>query len=104
MVTVQLEAFLKDPDSIPERISTLSDNLNSLASWMSSASQVPLLIDYLTLDSPDSPLPREMCIRDRLSAAENVVLYKWLLGGAIVLMALLGLVVCGMLALQVRCV
>ncbi len=37
----------------------------------------------------------------RLSAAENVVLYKWLLGGAIVLMALLGLVVCGMLALQV---
>ena len=58
MVTVQLEAFLKDPDSIPERISTLSDNLNSLASWMSSASQVPLLIDYLTLDSPDSPLPQ----------------------------------------------
>ena len=36
-----------------------------------------------------------------LPAANNVVLYKWLLGGAVVLMALLGLVVCGMLALQV---
>ena len=31
----------------------------------------------------------------------NVTLYKWLLGGGIVLMALLGLVFFGMLALQV---
>lgn len=31
----------------------------------------------------------------------NITLYKWLLGGGIVLMALLGLVFFGMLALQV---
>lgn len=57
MVVVQLEGFLHNPDSITDRISTLSDNLNSLASWISSASQVPLLIDYLYLSSPAAPLP-----------------------------------------------
>ncbi len=43
--THPLEGFLHNTDSITDRISTLSDNLNSLASWISSASQVPLLID-----------------------------------------------------------
>ncbi|MBQ8684100.1 MAG: extracellular solute-binding protein [Clostridia bacterium] len=57
-VLVSLNAFLDDPDSIPERISTLSDNLNSLASWMASASQVPLLIDYVSLSSAASALPK----------------------------------------------
>ena len=57
-VLVSLNAFLDDPDSIPERISALSDNLNSLASWMASASQVPMLIDYISLSSPASERPR----------------------------------------------
>ncbi|MBQ8753123.1 MAG: extracellular solute-binding protein [Clostridia bacterium] len=57
-VLVSLNAFLDDPDSIPERISALNDNLNSLASWMASASQVPLLIDYLSLSAPAAERPR----------------------------------------------
>lgn len=54
---VQLESFLDRPKTIPTRLAKLSENLNALASWLTSASEVGLLIDSLLIGSPNAELP-----------------------------------------------
>lgn len=55
---VQLESFVERPNTIATRLSKLSDNLNSLASWIVSASEVGMLIDKIIVCAPDATLPR----------------------------------------------
>ena len=58
-LSVLLETMLKRKDIIPEQLSTLSDRMNSLSSWVASASEVPLLIDKLAVHGGDEALTRE---------------------------------------------
>ncbi len=58
VVLVELQAFLDKPDTIPERVSALSDDMNALASWISSASQVPLVIDWMHFSAPKAATPK----------------------------------------------
>lgn len=54
---VQLESFVDRPNTIATRLSKLSENLNSLASWIVSASEVGMLIDKIIVCAPDAELP-----------------------------------------------
>ncbi len=54
---VQLNSFVDRPNTIATRLSKLSENLNSLASWIVSASEVSLLIDKIIVCAPDAALP-----------------------------------------------
>ena len=56
-LVVQLKSMIRYPDSIPERINNLGDNINNLSSWLASASEVPLIVDYLYLSPADAVLP-----------------------------------------------
>ena len=54
---VQLGGFLKKIDTIPERLATFSDNINAFSSWVLTANEQPLTIDFLQLSSPGGELP-----------------------------------------------
>ena len=54
---VQLESFVDRPKTIATRLAKLSENLNSLASWVVSASEVGLLIDKIMVCAPEAELP-----------------------------------------------
>ena len=54
---VQLESFVDRPNTIATRLSKLSENLNSLASWIVSASEVGMLVDKIIVCAPDAELP-----------------------------------------------
>ena len=56
-VSIQLADFVKDPDSIPERMDTFRSNISDLASWMLGVVEQPLLLDYLLVMTEDSPAP-----------------------------------------------
>ena len=58
-LTVQLTSLMKYPDTIPERLRDLSDNLNNLSSWLVSASEVPLIIDCIALTPEGAEVPPE---------------------------------------------
>lgn len=57
-LVVQLKSMLQYPDTVPERINDLSDNINNLSSWLASASEVPLVIDYLYFAPIGTTLPQ----------------------------------------------
>lgn len=54
---VLIDMMLKRKDTIPEQMSTFSDRINALSSWVASAAEVPLLIDYLVVSTPEQALP-----------------------------------------------
>lgn len=54
---IQLEEFVKDVEEIPQRLSAFNSNISSLAAWLSSATQQPLLLDYMRLAPVGSELP-----------------------------------------------
>lgn len=56
-MTVQLTSLIKYPDTVPERLGDLSDNLNNLSSWLVSASEVPLIIDCITFSDEGAEVP-----------------------------------------------
>ncbi len=56
-LAVQLRSLVKRPDTVPERLNDLSDNINNVSSWLASAGEVPLLIDYLILAPEGAALP-----------------------------------------------
>jgi ABC-type glycerol-3-phosphate transport system substrate-binding protein len=56
-LVVQIKSLIKYPDTLPERQIDLSDNINNVSSWLASASEVPLLIDYIILTPGTYPLP-----------------------------------------------
>ena len=54
---IQLGDFIKDENSIPERLDTFNSNIMTFSTWLSTVSQQPLLLDYIWLGSPKSPTP-----------------------------------------------
>lgn len=57
-MVVLLQKFLSDKDSIPEQVATFGDYINNLSSWVASATEVPLLIDYFVIASSSDELPK----------------------------------------------
>ncbi len=57
-VCLMLESFLEKPETIPQRIGTMRDNISSLSSWVLSASEQSLLVDYIGLLESDTAMPR----------------------------------------------
>lgn len=55
---VQIEDFLEDPDKLPKQLDSFSNNISSLADYTLSASEQPLLLDYITVATPEQELPR----------------------------------------------
>ncbi len=56
-LVVQLEGFLEDTDTIPQRLSNFSSNISSLSAWMLNLKNQPLEIDYIRIQSEDVPIP-----------------------------------------------
>lgn len=54
----QTKDFSKNIDSIPARLDDFKNNISGLGSWVVSAKEQPLEIDYLMLSSPDQVMPR----------------------------------------------
>ena len=57
-LVVQLDGFLKDVDTIPQRLSNFSSNISSLSAWMLNLKNQPLEIDYLRIQSEDVAVPK----------------------------------------------
>ena len=56
-ISMQLDGFAKDVETIPQRLSTFNSNISSLASWLITITKQPLLLDYLQLAPVGTPLP-----------------------------------------------
>lgn len=54
---VQLRMFCDEPDKIPENLTNFNDNISSLAAWLLSVSEQPLLLDYFDFLPADAVLP-----------------------------------------------
>jgi ABC-type glycerol-3-phosphate transport system substrate-binding protein len=53
----QLESMMKDPKTIPNRISNFRDTISALSDWMYSGSEQPLTLDYILVHSADAVIP-----------------------------------------------
>lgn len=60
-VQTQLKYYIDNPAKIPSKISSLSDCISSLASWISTVTDQAVLVDYISLISPENELPRADC-------------------------------------------
>lgn len=56
-IAEQLDSFIKDSYSIPERLSGFRENISGLASWLISIQAQPLELDYVAVMAPDARLP-----------------------------------------------
>ena len=56
---IQLKDFTENPNTIPSRLDSFSNNINGLANYVMVASEQPLFIDYINITSPDVPSPKE---------------------------------------------
>ena len=54
---LQLEGFLEDDNTIPEGLDSFNTNIMTFSSWITSAAQQPLILDYIRLSAPESELP-----------------------------------------------
>lgn len=54
---VQLELFCDEPDDIPENLTNFNDNISSLAAWLLSISEQPLLLDFFEFLPVDAAAP-----------------------------------------------
>ena len=57
-VAKQLESFIKEPETIPARLSKFKDNISTLSYWMMTIKEQPLEFDYIALASPDMKKPK----------------------------------------------
>lgn len=57
-MALQLRAFVKDVETIPQRLSTFNSNISSLAAWLITVTKQPLLLDYIQLAPVDTALPQ----------------------------------------------
>lgn len=55
---IQIKDFLKDDNSIPERLDTFNSNIMTFSSWITSATSQPLLLDSVWIGSPEDELPK----------------------------------------------
>lgn len=58
---LQLEGFLEDDNTIPEGLDSFNTNIMTFSSWITSAAQQPLILDYIRFSSPESELPDADC-------------------------------------------
>ncbi len=56
-MAIQLSEFSEDVEMIPQRLSAYNSNISSLASWLISAKQQPLLLDYIQVAPIDADAP-----------------------------------------------
>lgn len=56
-MAIQLSEFSKDVETIPQRLSAYNSNISSLASWLITTKQQPLLLDYIQIAPIDSVTP-----------------------------------------------
>ncbi len=54
----QLESFVRNPESISQRMANFQDTKSSLADWLFDSVYQPLELDYLVIHSSDIELPR----------------------------------------------
>ena len=54
----QLESFMREPDSIPDRLSSFHNNISSLSTWTLTVGDQCLLLDSLWLAAADAETPR----------------------------------------------
>lgn len=54
----QLTSFIKDPDTIPARLSNFQSNISSLSDWLLSNKNQPLEIDYFMLTGTEDTVPK----------------------------------------------
>lgn len=57
-LVIQLEDFLKRPETIPRRMDSFSGNIGALGSWLLMVRDQPLEIDYLMLATPETRYPK----------------------------------------------
>lgn len=57
-LATQLNGFIKNPDTIPERLAKFNDNISALGMWILTVAEQPLTIDYLVIAPPEAQLPR----------------------------------------------
>lgn len=55
---VQAEGLSKDPENVVNELTTLANNISSLGTWITSISEMPLLLDSFTLSAPGAELVR----------------------------------------------
>lgn len=55
-LAIQMEGLVDRPETIPKRLSQFKDNVASLGTWILTMREQPLAIDYITLQSPGTPL------------------------------------------------
>ncbi|WP_336786194.1 extracellular solute-binding protein [Paenibacillus sp. MMO-177] len=54
---VQAERISRKPESVINELGTLENNISSLGTWVTSISEMPLLLDSFTLSKPEAKLP-----------------------------------------------
>lgn len=54
----QFDSMIRDPDSIPPRLSAISQNQSALGTWLINLQQSPNWMDYFVVLSPDVPWPK----------------------------------------------
>ena len=57
-VAIQLDSFVKEPDTIPSRLQSFNSNISDLSSWVLSTTEQALLIDYIVVAPPGAKLPK----------------------------------------------
>ncbi|MCU6711138.1 extracellular solute-binding protein [Paenibacillus sp. J5C_2022] len=57
-VAFQLDDLAADPESIIKRLTAFKNNIVALGTWLLTATELPLEIDYIVIASEDSKLPR----------------------------------------------
>jgi len=54
---VQAERLSQDPESVILEVGTFANNISSLGTWITSISEMPLMLDSFTLSAPGAELP-----------------------------------------------
>lgn len=57
-MAIQLQGFIERPQTIHQRLSEYQNNVSALGAWVLNIKEQPLLIDSITLHSPEAALPR----------------------------------------------
>jgi len=57
-LSVQLDLFLRYPDTIPESMGDFNGNISALADWILTTSEQPLTIDYILIAPTEQQLPK----------------------------------------------
>lgn len=57
-MAVQLNDLSKNPEGIVNRVNVFKSNISALSTWILSANEQPLEIDYILIGKPGMPLPK----------------------------------------------